>query len=337
MDVRSLAPRPDTRIRKQKARSAETKPRAARFPGWVTLGLVLVAYLVVLSIATYPALALFRTHLPSLCDPLHHLWVMKWYSSCLLEGRSPVLCPALEYPIGVSLGQFATLHLQSLVYLVASRSLDQEAGRYNLVWVAGFLSTGLGTFVLIWYVLRHRVCAAFGGMLAMLSTPMMGHALGHLDLLYVGGVALFLVAWLRFVDRPGWGRLAAAVALYSLVAMSASYYMVMSTVPATLYLAWCWWREGPGPPGRVAPGTRVGWLLGFAALTVLALVVVLWPQVRLMGQARHRRGPGPSSTSSASRSGAMSRRRLATGSAGSCHSAPGRTGSASSATPTSGW
>ena len=30
---------------------------AARFPGWVTLGLVLVAYLVVLSIATYPALA----------------------------------------------------------------------------------------------------------------------------------------------------------------------------------------------------------------------------------------------------------------------------------------
>lgn len=263
--------------------SAETRPRVARFPGWVTLGLVLVAYLVVLSSATYPALALFRTHLPSLCDPLHHLWVMKWYSSCLLEGRSPVLCPALEYPIGVSLGQFATLHLQSLVYLVASRSLDQEAARYNLVWVAGFLSTGLGTFVLIWDVLRHRVCAAFGGMLAMLSAPMMGHALGHLDLLYVGGVALFLVAWLRFVDRPGWGRLAAAVALYSLVAMSASYYMVMSTVPATLYLAWCGWREGRGR--RVAwLRTRVGWFLGFAALTVLALAVVLWPQVRLMGQ-----------------------------------------------------
>ncbi len=43
--------------------------------------------------------------------------------------------------------------------------------------------------------------AAFGGLLAMLSGPMMIHAHGHLELIYVGSFPLFLAAWIRFVDR----------------------------------------------------------------------------------------------------------------------------------------
>ncbi len=252
-----------------------------RFPGWTTLGLVLAFYVACLTVATYPVVLLFRTHLPSLCDPLDHLWVMRWYKDCLVEGRAPGFCPELEYPVGVSLGHFSALHLESILYLMACLVCDQDAGRYNLVWAAGLLTTGLGTFVLVWYILRSRVCAGFGGLLAMLSTPMLSHATGHIELLFAGGVSLFLVAWLRFVDQPSRGRLAAVVALYALVAMSVSYYMVMSTVPTALYVAWRLGRKGGG--GRVAwARDRAGWLLGFAALTVLCLALLLLPQIRLM-------------------------------------------------------
>ena len=72
----------------------------------------------------------------------------------------------------------------------------------------GLLLAGLGTALLGWFVLRDRACAAFGGLLAMLSAPMMIHAAGHLELIYVGTFPLFLVAWMRFVDRPSRGEAA---------------------------------------------------------------------------------------------------------------------------------
>jgi hypothetical protein len=42
----------------------------------------------------------------------------------------------------------------------------------------------------------------------MLGTPMMIHSFVHQVLIQLGGFPLFLIAWIRFVDRPAQGRLA---------------------------------------------------------------------------------------------------------------------------------
>jgi hypothetical protein len=203
---------------------------------------------------------------------------MRWYKTCVLEGRSALHCPEIQHPIGAPLGNFSSLHLQALLYFPLSLVIDSDALCYNLIWTFGLLITGLGTFVLIWHILGDKSCAAFGGLLAMLGAPVMLHARAHLELIYVGSFPLFLVAWIRFVDRPSRGRLVLAALGYTVLSMSAAYYMVFAIFPAVLYVVWqvsCGGLTGAGAWFR----QRSGWLLGFVGLILPGLLVLFSSQL----------------------------------------------------------
>jgi hypothetical protein len=198
---------------------------------------------------------------------------MRWYKTCLLEGRPIFVCPELQYPTGAPLGNFSALQLQALLYIPLSLITKNDILCYNLIWTFGMLLAGLGTASLGWYVLRDRTCAAFGGLLAMLSAPMLIHATGHLELIYVGAFPLFLVAWMRFVDQPSRPGLLAAVLGYVVVAMSAAYFMVFAVFPAVLYVAWQAaraGRRGAWPWLR----NRFSWFAGFVGTSLPCLLLV---------------------------------------------------------------
>jgi hypothetical protein len=246
-------------------------------PGWRAFAIAAAVYTACVSLATWPRILWFRSALPSLGDPLQHLWIMRWYKTCLLEGQSLVVCPEIQYPVGAPLGTFSPLHFQSLLFIPLSLALNQDVLCYNLIWMFGIVFTGLATFLLIWQGQRDAWCAGFGGMLAMLSGPMLLHAYAHLELIFVGGFPLFLWAWIRFVDRPGRVRLATAVGLYLLLGLISAYFVVFAIFPAALYVAWStlklrpramidWMRE------------RAGWFLAFAAVVAPALVLVFGNQ-----------------------------------------------------------
>jgi hypothetical protein len=166
------------------------------------VSIVAALYLVCLSIATWPRVIWFRSTLPERYDTLQHLWIMRWYKTCLLEGRSPLHCPEIQHPIGAPLGNFSSLHLEALLYIPLSLITPDDAICYNAIWIIGLLLTGLGTFFLSWYLVGDKASAAVGGLLAMLTAPMLVHAHAHLELIHVGGFPLFLVAWMRVVaDR----------------------------------------------------------------------------------------------------------------------------------------
>jgi hypothetical protein len=245
--------------------------------------LALIAFQVLcVAVANYPALLTLGSTLPEASDTLQHLWVMRWYKTCLLEGRSVFLCPEIQYPVGAPLGNFSPLHLQSLLYLPLSFASSNDVLCYNLVWFSGLVFSAVGASVLTWHVVRDRTAAAFGGMLAGLSVPLMFHAQGgHTELVFVGGFPLFLVGWMRFVDGPSPGRLAAAVLLYCLVATCAAYFAVFSVFPAALFVGWravgagrreAWtWLRGVTP-----------WLLGFVGLSLCGLLLIFSTQIWTM-------------------------------------------------------
>jgi hypothetical protein len=256
----------------------EADPPAGIPPlGWKTPLAALVSYLGALTVATYPYITSFLTNVPGLGDPLIHLSLMRWYRTCLLSGRVPFRCPDVHAPAGMPLGLDSPLHLESLFYLPLSLLTSNDALCYNIIWAFGFLGAGMATFLLAWRVLRHRACAWLAGLLAMLGTPMMLHAHGHFELIQVGGFPLFLLAWIRLVDRPGWGRLLAAAGLYLVVVMGAAYFAILTTFPAAWYVGWratrYGWR-GAWPWLRA----RVGWLLAFGAATAPGLLVLFSSQ-----------------------------------------------------------
>jgi hypothetical protein len=241
--------------------------------GWRGLGLILALQAASLAVATWPEVLKYQTGVPCNEDVYQHLWVMRWYKTCLLEGRSVFFCPELQHPVGAPLGYFSPLHLQSLLFVPLSLLTDNDAFCWNVLCATGMLLTGVGTSLLAWHFLRDRACAAFAGVPAMLCYPMMIHSICHLELVYVGGFPLFLVAWVRFVDRPGPRRLTAAVLGYLLVAMCAAYYMVFAVFPAALYLVWSLSRAGRrgARPWLLA---RAPWLLGMVLLTVPGLLAL---------------------------------------------------------------
>jgi hypothetical protein len=246
--------------------------------GWRGLVLILALHALGVSVATYPSVLSLHSDLPEANDTLQHLWVMRWYKACVSEGRWPLVCPEIQHPTGAPLGNFTPLHLQSLLFLPLRLLARSDVLCYNLVWLAGLLLTGLGTSLLAWRVVGDRACAAFAGLVAMLSAPVITHSHGHTELIYVGTFPLFLLAWMRFVDRPGLGRLAAAVGGYLLVAMSAAYFAVFAVFPATLYVAWSAARGGRRGLGLWTKG-RAAWLAAFGALSLAGLLVLFYPQI----------------------------------------------------------
>jgi len=254
---------------------------AGRWPGWGTSLLALAAYAGALSAATWPVFKTFASALPGPPnDALQHLWIMRWSRACLLEGRSPFLCRDIQIPVGAPLGLFSPMVLQTAIYTALGSVARNDLLIYNAIWLFGLLGTGMGTFLLAWYVLRDRRSAVFAGLAGLLSTPMMMHGQGHLDLIQVGAVPVFLIAWLRFVDRPTAARLLAAWAAYVLVAVSAAYFVVQTPFPAAWYVAWRAYdagRRGGGAWRWLRP--RVVPLAGFAALTVPVLLVLFSPSV----------------------------------------------------------
>jgi hypothetical protein len=247
--------------------------------GWRTLAAALACYLVAALIGTYPAVWTFGSRFPgSRCDPLQALRVMRWYKDWLHGDQPLLLCPGLQYPVGAPLGNFSPLHFQALLYLPLSLTGADDILCYNLIWLSNLVFTAMGTFLLAWHVLGDRWCAGFAGLAAMLSGPMLLHALGHLELITLGWVPLFVVGWMHWVDRPTWRGLFAAVVLYVLVAASAAYFAVFALAPAGLYLVWSGAREG-GRGLLLWWRARVGWLLVFGVLAGACLAVLFYPQL----------------------------------------------------------
>ena len=252
---------------------AEESP-SGWFPGWKTLLVVVGLYAGVVAAATYPVVVTLGSRLPTLVDPLTHIWTMRWYKTCLQEGRSPLLCPEIQYPVGAPLGHLPPMHFQSLLFVPLSFALGNDILCYNIIWFLDFLLMGVGTFLLCCYLIRDRVAAWFGGLVAMLSAPMMWFAHAELEQISVGWFPLLLIAWLRWLDRPSRGRFAWVVGLFLIMTMSAPYFPILSIFPLSLSVAWQVVREGRAGAWPWLRD-RLSWFVAFVAV-VLPSVALLF-------------------------------------------------------------
>ena len=178
--------------------------------------------------------------------------------------------------MGVPLAYFTPLLLQSLLYTPLSFIFANDVVIYHILWVTGLVTTGLGTFVLATLLTQDRRAAWLGGLLAMLSGPMMMHARGHLELIYLGGFPLFLAVWIGFVDHPSRVRLGAAVALYLVLVAGAAYYLVLGLVPPVVYVLW---RFATTEARLHWLRARLPWFGAFALVLSLCLVPLFAAQV----------------------------------------------------------
>ena len=254
--------------------------RVPLHPGWRWLVGSALFYLICLTVATWPAVPRMASELPSRVDPLAHIWTMRWNKSCLLAGRLPFYCPDIQYPVGAALGTLPPMHFQTLLYVPLSFVFANDVLCYNLIRTFVFLLTGIGTLLLIWHVVRDRWVATLGGLMAMLSGPMLFFSQAELEQITVGWFPLFLIAWMNWVDRPTGRGLLASILLYLLVAMSAPYFGIFTIFPASLYVVWRWASAVRGGEGFwFWFKERAVWFGGFAGLTAPVIILLFGNQI----------------------------------------------------------
>ena len=157
---------------------------------------LIIFYMVVAILATWPFVLSLKDTLTANGDPSQHLWIMNWNKSVF----APVEVAILRGPSVSKSAPRLACFLRSRFNprcSCPSRSLRNSFDilLFNIIWMIGLITTGLGVFVLAWTVTGHRAASAVGGLLAILSGPVMLHAHTHLELAFCS--ALLPCYWPR--------------------------------------------------------------------------------------------------------------------------------------------
>ena len=221
-------------------RGGKTSPRAAcRVRGacrWFALPVTF--YFVVFSAMTYPAILSFSSHF--FCDGsdgLQNVWDIWWVHKAIVDlNQLPWHTTWLDYPAGTTLlGQ--TLHpFNGLIGIPLSVALS-PVQVHNVAVLVGFVGGGWTAFLLAHEATRAYLPSLLGGLAFTFSGYHFAHAEGHLQLVSLQWVPLFVLCWLRLLRSPSVTRGLGAAAALGLVILCDYYYFVYCVGIGALALA----------------------------------------------------------------------------------------------------
>jgi hypothetical protein len=244
-------PRPSevTAIKDNNTRALE-KPEAERLARRQTLHTVYnfslkktlfpsLIYLASFSLLTYPLIKSFSTHyFTDEGDGLQNLWNLWWVKKSLLElHQLPWHTSYLHYPYGTSLLSHTLTPFNGLLFILLSPFFN-TLHTHNLIILFSFVGTGLTTFWLAYYFVRSYWPSIIAGFIYTFSNYHFAHADGHLNLISLEWIPLFLLCWYVLVTRPSIASaLASAFALF-LVLLCDYYYFFYCVIAALIILVW---------------------------------------------------------------------------------------------------
>ena len=167
----------------------------------------LAFYLLAFCLLTYPLILSFPSHFfADAGDGLQNVWNLWWVRKAIVElHTTPWFTTFLHHPSGVSLlghtlnpfNGFLGLLLQPFLSLIAT---------HNVIVVFSFVVAGLTAFRLALYVTGSYWGSIVAGYVFTFSEYHFAHAEGHLQLVALEWIPLFILCWLRLVLEPGPGR-----------------------------------------------------------------------------------------------------------------------------------
>jgi len=154
-------------------------------------------YLIMSCLYAYRVLQNFTTHIAGHGgDGFQNLWNMWWFKHALFTGQNPYFTDMLHYPNGHTL-LFHTLNpFNCLLALPLDLILGQPAA-YNLVFLFSFAASGFTMYLLAYELFPNRAAAFLAGCVFTFSPFHFAHAQGHLQLVAMEWLPLFLLFLIR--------------------------------------------------------------------------------------------------------------------------------------------
>ncbi len=225
---------------------------------------------------TYPAILSFSSHFfADNGDGLQNVWNLWWVNKAVTElGQLPWHTSYLHFPKGTTLlGQtmnpfngFLGIPLQKFL------SLTQT---YNFIVIFSFVTGGLTAFWLAYYFTKSYGASLVAGYIFTFCSYHFAHAEGHLQLVALEFIPLFVLCWYHFVQKPG-VRIALGSALVLFLVILCDYYYFMFCVMTGMILVgweafrrkqWFFWIK---PPYLTPMLVFIGGVLGTSGVLLAA-------------------------------------------------------------------
>jgi hypothetical protein len=133
-------------------------------------------------------------------DPGTYMWYLAWWPHALLHGMNPFLTSAVFAPHHLDIGAVTLIPGPALL-LAPVTLLAGPMVSYNVIVLASPILAALFAFLLCRYITRNFAAALVGGYLFGFSSYMLGHMLGHPNLVLTFPIPAGIHLVLRFMDR----------------------------------------------------------------------------------------------------------------------------------------
>jgi len=225
-------------------------------------------YLAAFLALTYPAVLQFRSHVwAGAGDGLQMVWNIWWVDHAVTQLHQwPWYTRMLHYPEGTSLLVHTMHPLKGFMAIPLLRLLSLTT-TYNTLIVFSFVMSGLTAFWLARAVVRSYVLALIGGFVFSFSNYHFAHAQGHMQLVSMEWIPLFVLCWMRVMQAPRIRTALAASGALFLVLLCDHYYFLYGVLVGGFMVLWEMGRQRR-PLLPLQEPYRLP-LIAFAACTVL--------------------------------------------------------------------
>ncbi len=230
---------------------------------------VILPLAVLLAIAaTWPLTGYISTLVPAGgTDSTLNTWIMAWAAQRLPHGLAGFWTPPAFYPYPSSLAYSENLLGVSVFVAPILWAGGGTTLMYNVAFLLAYVVSAIGAYLLGRHVTGSRAAAAIGA-LAFVMMPYRIAQAGHLQVQWIGWMAIAFWALLRGLQRPSWSALIVFVAASVLQVLSNGYAAFQLAIGAAIIAPWALWTGARRSP------RLIGTLVVAGALVLLALAPV---------------------------------------------------------------
>jgi len=199
----------------------------------------LAVYILLFCLLTYPLVLKFSTHFfTDASDGMMNVWSIWWNNKAVCElHQVPWHTNYLHFPQGTTLLAHTWNPFNGLIGIVLLRFLTLIQA-FNFIVVFSFAAGGLTAFLLARRFSRSYWPSLLAGAIFTFSNYHFAHAEGHLNLVALEWIPLFVLSWFSLLRKPSIASgLASALALFGVI-LCDYYYFFYCLLAALLITLW---------------------------------------------------------------------------------------------------
>jgi hypothetical protein len=203
------------------------------------LNFPIVIYFLFFCLLTYPLIFSFHTHLfADKWDGLQSLWHIWWVNKAVTGlHQSPWYTNYLYYPKGTSLLAQTMNPFNGFLGILLLKFLSLTE-THNVIVIFSFIMGGVTAFWLSFYITRSYWGSLIAGYIFTFSQYHFAHAEGHLQVVALEWIPLFILCWYRLMAKPSVIMAIASGIVLFFVLLCDYYYFFYCVLTGIIITIW---------------------------------------------------------------------------------------------------